>query len=95
MNLIILLILSLFATPIKKELVFDNRTYEPEIKSVQLYTEKREVGSQLLPAVTQMNQNDLVLEFDDLRNDYNRYYVRIIHCQTDLLTCLTAECSLL
>lgn len=81
MSLIIPLILTLFISPVKKELVFENRTYEPEIKSVQLYSEKREVRSQLLPAVTQLNQNDLVLEFDDLRNDVNSYYARIIHCQ--------------
>ena len=41
MSLIIPFILSLFVAPAKKELVFDNRTYEPEIKSVQLYSEKR------------------------------------------------------
>jgi len=83
MSLIIPLILTLFISPVKKELVFENRTYEPEIKSVQLYSEKREVRSHLLPAVTQLNQNDLVLEFDDLRNDVNSYYARIIRCQYD------------
>lgn len=83
MPLIIPFILSLFITPAKKELLFDNRTYEPEIKSVQLYSEKREIRSHLLPSVTQINQNDLVLEFDDLRNDFNSYYARVIHCQYD------------
>ncbi len=83
MSLIIPFILSLFVIPAKKELVFDNRTYEPEIKSVQLYSEKREIGSHMLPAVTQLRQTDLVLEFDDLRNDYNSYFARIIHCQYD------------
>jgi len=43
MNLIIALILTLFVFPVKKELVFENRAYEPEIKSIQLYSEKREV----------------------------------------------------
>lgn len=83
MSWIIPLILTLFAYPVKKELVFENRAYEPEIKSIQLYSEKSEVRSHLLPAVTQLNQNDLVLEFDDLRNDVNSYYARIIHCQYD------------
>lgn len=83
MPLIIPFILSLFISPAEKELLFDNRTYESEIKSVQLYSEKREIRSHLLPAVTQLHQNDLILEFDDLRNDYNSYYARVIHCQYD------------
>lgn len=54
-----------------------------EIKSVQLYSAKQEYRSHLLPAVTQLGQPDLILEFDDLRNDINNYYARIIHCQYD------------
>lgn len=77
------MLLTLFFSSPQKVLVYENRVYEPEIKSVQLYSEKREIRSHLLPSVTQINQNDLVLEFDDLRNDFNSYYVRIIHCQYD------------
>lgn len=83
MSFIIALLLSPFYTLASKELVFQNKVYEPEIKSVQLYSAKKEIGSQLLPAVTQLHQNDLILEFDDLRYDYNSYYARIIHCQYD------------
>lgn len=77
------MLLTLFFSSPQKVLEYENRVYEPEIKSVQLYSEKREIRSHLLPSVTQINQNDLVLEFDDLRNDFNSYYVRIIHCQYD------------
>ncbi|HNP07175.1 MAG TPA: DUF5103 domain-containing protein, partial [Cyclobacteriaceae bacterium] len=83
MSFILPMLLTLFFSSPQKVLEYENRVYEPEIKSVQLYSEKREIRSHLLPSVTQINQNDLVLEFDDLRNDFNSYYVRIIHCQYD------------
>ncbi len=81
MVLIISILLALFGVESPKKLIYENHTYEPEIKSVQLYSAKREIRSHLLPAVTRIDQNDLVLEFDDLRNDINSYYARIIHCQ--------------
>ena len=79
----ILSVLLTLLSPNQKKLEYINKTYEKEIKSVQLYSNKREYRSHLLPAVTQMNQNDLVLEFDDLRNDINNYYAKIIHCNYD------------
>ncbi len=78
--LFISFLLNFLSTSTQKELLYDNRTYEKEIKSVQLYSNRRDEQSNLLPAVTQLNQNDLVLEFDDLRNDINSYYARVIHC---------------
>lgn len=75
------ILLALFAPPAQKTLVFENKTYEKEIKSVQLYRANREERSNLLPAVTQLHQNDLALEFDDLRTDINNYYARVIHCR--------------
>ena len=74
---ILLLIVSLAE---QKKLVYENKTYEKEIKSVQLYSSRRNDRSNLLPAVTQITQPDLVLEFDDLRNDINNYYAKIVHC---------------
>ena len=79
----ILSVLLTLLSPNQKKLEYINKTYEKEIKSVQLYSNKREYRSHLLPAVTQMYQNDLVLEFDDLRNDINNYYAKIIHCNYD------------
>lgn len=66
-----------------KELVYENKTYEPEIKTVQLYSFRNGPRDNLLPAVTPIQLNDLVLEFDDLRNDINRYYARLVHCNYD------------
>lgn len=81
MKIILTIIYALTLFPQQKKLVFENRTYEAEIKTVQLYSQKQEFRSNLLPAVTSINQNDLMLEFDDLRNDINNYYARVIHCK--------------
>lgn len=81
MGLLLPLFLSLFIQPPAKNLLFENRTYEKEIKSVQLYSDKQVERNHLLPAVTSLRENNLVLEFDDLRNNINHYYARIIHCQ--------------
>lgn len=80
---IISIVLTFFPQSNTKKLLFEDRTYEKEIKSVQLYSYKEEFRSHLLPAVTQISQPDLVLEFDDLRNDINNYYAKVIHCQYD------------
>ncbi len=37
-------------------------------------------GNTLYPAVVNVGQNNLQLEFDDLRSDYDTYYAKIIHC---------------
>lgn len=83
MKLLITLLLSVGFLTTPKKLIYENKTYEPEIKSVQVYSQKQEFRSSLLPAVTSLQQNDLVLEFDDLRNDINNYYARLIHCKYD------------
>jgi len=81
MGMFVLLLLGI--VPVQKKLVYENKTYEKEIKSVQLYSLKREDRSHLLPSVTRLSQPDLVLEFDDLRNDINNYYARVVHCNYD------------
>jgi hypothetical protein len=53
--------------------------YEPEIKTVQLHPE----NAPIQPAVTPFGKWDLLLQFDDLRNQRDNYYARIIHCNFD------------
>ena len=83
MSILPAIILSLLPLAPPKKLVFENKTYEPEIKTVQLYSRKQEFRSSLLPAATAINQPDLVLEFDDLREDIQHYYATVIHCNYD------------
>ena len=68
----------------QKKLVFENETYEPTIKTVQLYPDGRSVQAVLDPPVVQLNsRRPLVLEFDDLREDADYYFVRLIHCDAN------------
>ena len=50
-----------------------------EIKTIQLHPE----NSPLEPAVTSLGKWDLLLEFDDLRNQRDTYYAKVIHCNYD------------
>jgi hypothetical protein len=56
--------------------------YESQIKTIQLHPT---VGAEadLMPAVTRLGTWNLLLEFDDLRNQRENYYAKIIHCNHD------------
>ena len=64
----------------QKSLVFDNKTYEPQIKTVLCYSPAQ---SALPSGITAKNSQHLLLEFDDLREERENYYVRLIHCNYD------------
>jgi hypothetical protein len=53
--------------------------YEPEIKTIQLHPE----NAPMEPAVTPFGKWDLLLQFDDLRNQRDTYYAKVIHCNYD------------
>lgn len=83
-----LLLLSVFLTfhlyGQKKVLQYENQTYEEQIKTVQLYPEGTSIEAMLAPAVLKLNDGKtLRLEFDDLKNDADYYYVFFIHCNYD------------
>jgi hypothetical protein len=62
-----------------KNLRLIDLAYEPQIKTVRLYPS----GTPLLPAVSQLGQVNLVLEFDDLHTERDTYYAKILHCNHD------------
>ena len=68
----------------KKELKFEDTVYESEIKTVRMYPEGSSIQSSLAPAVAELGQTTkLLLEFDDLRDDADYYFVQFIHCNAD------------
>ena len=68
----------------QKEIKYENAVYESTIKTVQLYPAGNSVQNRLSPAVVKLNETrNLVLEFDDLRNDADYYFVRFVHCDAD------------
>lgn len=66
-----------------KKLELADRTYESQIKTVQLYPAYGARENEFLPAVIPLGQNNLVLEFDDIDRPVERYYARVVHCNRD------------
>lgn len=66
-----------------KKLELADRTYESQIRTVQLYPAYGARENEFLPAVIPLGQNNLVLEFDDIDRPVERYYARVVHCNRD------------
>src|SRR5262245_24202654 len=60
--------------------------YEKQIKTVVVRPDFDARQSLLVPAVVELGQWNLLLEFDDLRSDRDNYYATIIHCNQDWTT---------
>lgn len=59
-------------------------TYEPQIKTVQLYQHDGTITQTLLNPIIPISQPiPLVLEFDELNTNYNYYYAKIVRCESD------------
>src|ERR1041385_7354608 len=72
-----------FTSYAQKELSFTDKVYEPQIKTVQLYPDSDNPQDFLQPATTLITQQNLVLEFDDMQDNRNNYYAKLIHCNYD------------
>jgi hypothetical protein len=71
---------SIYAQP---TLEFIDKSYEPQIKTVQLYPSFDGMRDYLQSAAAPIENQNLLLEFDDLQDDRNNYYVKLIHCNYD------------
>ncbi len=67
----------------QKKIEFADKTYEPQIKTVLLYSGLGNSRENLRSAVVPLQQQSLVLEFDDLQENSSDYYVKLIHCNYD------------
>jgi hypothetical protein len=63
-----------------KILRFTDYAYESQIKTITVSPVSNDPRALLQPAVTSLGQWNLVLQFDDLHNQRDTYYARIIHC---------------
>jgi len=69
---------------VSDQLRTEDYIYENTIRSVRLYPAGASPQSALNAAVYDVRQrNMLTLEFDDLREEAENYYVRLIHCNAD------------
>jgi hypothetical protein len=66
-----------------KALRFIDFAYEPQISTVVIRPGHADPTTYLEPAVTRLGDWNLLLEFDDLHNQRDDYYARIIHCNYD------------
>lgn len=67
----------------QKTLLLQDKTYEPQIRTVQSYPLQTAEANFQLPAATRLDNQNLLLEFDDLREQRNSYYAKLIHCNFD------------
>jgi len=67
----------------QKKLEFIDKSYEDEIRTVMLYSSLGGSRNNLRSAVAPIQNQNLVLEFDDLQAERSNYYVKLIHCNHD------------
>lgn len=61
-------------------LVYDNKVYQPSIKTVECYNSKKE---QSFPIITLRSAETLTFAFDDLKGGNRNYSYTIEHCTSD------------
>jgi hypothetical protein len=66
-----------------KMLMLNDLTYEPQIRSVSIHPISPNRDVTLEPAVTELGDWNLMLEFDDLIAEKDNYYAKVIHCNFD------------
>jgi len=69
------------ATYGQKSLKMEDEVYEPQIRTVLCYS--MSPGPGVPAAITKLDVQNIILEFDDLQEDRNNYYARLIHCNYD------------
>lgn len=75
-------ILITFGATGQKKLLFEDKIYEPQIKSVQIHQPDNR-GNVISTSTAFINEPNLMLEFDDLQSDRANYYTKLIHCNFD------------
>jgi Domain of unknown function (DUF5103) len=85
LHILLILSLSIISSPsfAQKILSFTDKAYEAQIKTVQLYPDLGGTRDYLQPTATSTQQQTMLLEFDDLQDHRDNYYVKLIHCNYD------------
>lgn len=78
--LMVLLFTPLYA---QKKLLLQDAVYEENIRTVMLHPPGTGLRDNLQPPVAPIGRQNLILEFDDIQESKNNYYVRLIHCNAD------------
>ena len=67
----------------QQNLQYNNHTYDTNIRTVRLNPAGNNVQSSIAPPVTKVGQSNLMLSFDDLKEDADYYYVYFVHCNAN------------
>lgn len=67
----------------QKKLRFQDAIYEEQVRTVMVNPVGSGNRDNLLPAAVPLQQQNLILEFDDIQETKNNYYARLIHCTFD------------
>lgn len=66
----------------QKKIRYEDFVYEEQVRSVQCYPLGSAVQS-VQTAAAPLQQQRLVLEFDDIQESFTNYYIRFLHCTYD------------
>ncbi|WP_449435955.1 type IX secretion system plug protein [Pedobacter steynii] len=64
----------------QQQFVYENKVYQPQIKTVQCYNAQKE---QSLPVIALKSNERLVFSFDDLNAGSKNYWYTVEHCTSD------------
>jgi hypothetical protein len=67
----------------QKQLAFIDKAYEPTIKTIMMYPNRGSANNNSSISVTSIQENNLVLEFDELKSNRSDFYAKLIHCNYD------------
>jgi len=79
--LVTLFFIIVFST--RAQTVLEEQVYEENIQSVQLYRKGAGIGAQMNAPIIPLRAGGLVLEFDDLAYEPDRYSASLVHCNAD------------
>lgn len=64
-------------------LVPGNQIFDPLIRTIQVYPQNKKTPLAAVSPAVPLEAQNLLLEFDDLREQTESYYVKLIHCHHD------------
>ena len=79
-GLFLLLLVSIQTAVAQQQFVYENKIYQPNIKTVECFNTQKE---QSIPIITLNSNEQLSLSFDDLNGGSKIYWYAIEHCTSD------------
>jgi hypothetical protein len=79
-GLFLLLIFTIQTAVAQQQFVYENKIYQPNIKTVECFNTQKE---QSIPIITLNSNEQLSLSFDDLNGGSKIYWYAIEHCTSD------------